>query len=81
MAHGPVGRREAGDVTANAPPVSDAVLFEFIHVGNSVKVTAVDPSSGLEVSIVGDPAMGEFSLRHAAARKLAYVLRRGAAPR
>ena len=63
-------------------PVSGEVIFEVIHVGNSVKVTAVDPHSGAEVSIVGDPAMDEITLRRAAARKLAYVLRRSApAPR
>jgi hypothetical protein len=54
------------------------ILIEFHRVGNAVKVTAVDPQSLLEASIVGDPAMGEAALSHAAIRKLRYVLdRRG----
>jgi hypothetical protein len=55
------------------------MLFEFRRVGNAVKVSAIDPLTSVEVSIVGDPALGEAGLRRAAARKLAYVLRRSAA--
>lgn len=52
------------------------VLIEFHRVGNAVKVTAVDPASLTEVSLVGDPAMGEATLARAAVRKLRYVLER-----
>jgi hypothetical protein len=41
-------------------------------------VTAVDVASGVEVSIVGDPSVGETGLRRLATRKLDYVLRRRA---
>ena len=51
-------------------------LLEFHRIGNSVKVTAVDPVSLIEVSIVGDPNAGETALAHAAVRKLRYVLGR-----
>lgn len=48
-------------------------IFEFIRVGASLKVTAVDPESGLEVTIVGDPAAGEAELKRLARQKLDYV--------
>lgn len=51
------------------------VIFEFYQVGNAVKVSAVDPDTMVEVSIVGAPHLGEESLRQAALRKLDYVLR------
>jgi hypothetical protein len=54
-------------------------IFEFIRMGGVVKVTAVDPSSGVEASIVGDPTAGEAALKRLAQQKLDYVLakRRG----
>jgi len=66
------------------PSADDATeaLLEFYRIGNVVKVTAVDPVSLVEVSIVGDPRAGETALAHAAVRKLRYVLgRRRTAPR
>jgi uncharacterized protein DUF6898 len=52
------------------------VLFEFVRVGNAVKVSAIDSATGMEVSIVGDPTVGEAALKRLAARKLDYVLAR-----
>ena len=52
------------------------VIFEFVRVGHAVKVSAVDAATGTEVSIVGDPAVGETALKRLAARKLDYVLAR-----
>jgi uncharacterized protein DUF6898 len=49
------------------------VIFEFLRVGNAVKVTAVDVASGIETSIVGDPAAGEAALKQLARQKLEYV--------
>jgi hypothetical protein len=57
----------------------DEVLFEIRRVGNAVRVTAIDPRTGTEASIVGDPRFGELTLKRNAARKLAYVLRKKAA--
>ena len=51
-------------------------LIEFHRVGAYVKVSAVDPETLTEVSIVGDPAAGEETLRRTAVRKLDYVLKR-----
>lgn len=47
-----------------------------MRVGGAVKVTAVDAASGIEVSIVGDPAAGEPALKRLALQKLTYVLER-----
>jgi hypothetical protein len=56
------------------------VIFEFLHVGTAVKVTAVDVATGIEASIVGDPAAGEAMLKRLARQKLEYVLaKRGGA--
>ena len=52
------------------------VLIEMYQVGNSVKVTAVDPETLVEVSIVGSPSLGEEMLRRNAINKLLYVLRK-----
>ncbi len=51
-------------------------LIEFVRIGAYVKVSAVDPETLTEVSIVGDPLAGEAALEQAAVRKLTYVLER-----
>ncbi len=50
------------------------VIFEFSAVGNAVKVCAIDPDTGLEVSIVGPVSAGEEALRRTAMSKLRYML-------
>ena len=52
------------------------IIFEFVRVGASVKVTAVDTLSGVEAVIVGDPAAGEATLKRLARQKLDYVVAR-----
>jgi hypothetical protein len=52
------------------------VIFELVRVGNSVKVTAIDPATLIEASIVGPATADEAALRRAALRKLDYVRRR-----
>jgi hypothetical protein len=52
------------------------VIYEFIRVGGAVKVTAVDAASGIEATIVGDPAVGETALKRLAKQKLEYVMER-----
>lgn len=54
----------------------EGYLIEFIRVGNAVKVSAVDPRTNTEVSIVGAPNMSERQLSQAAIRKLEYVLKK-----
>ncbi|MEM7171009.1 MAG: hypothetical protein AAF530_12625 [Pseudomonadota bacterium] len=52
------------------------VIFEFHRVGDSLKVSAVDPVSLTEVSVLGPPSAGEFEMRRIALQKLRYVLER-----
>ena len=49
-------------------------LIEFRRVGAYVKVSALDPKSGTEVSIVGSPQSSEAELSRVATQKLRYVL-------
>jgi hypothetical protein len=51
-------------------------IIEFYSVGNAVKVTAVDPATGIEVSMVGDPSVGKKQLTRLAVQKLEYVLKK-----
>ena len=50
------------------------VLFEFRRVGKFLKVTAIDPESNIEVSMVGSPRYGQEMLKRIATRKLVYVI-------
>ena len=52
------------------------VLFEFVVRGNFVKVMAVDPITGTEVSIVGDSRASKNTLQRVATKKLVMVLKR-----
>jgi hypothetical protein len=45
-------------------PGEGEIIFEFLRV---------DVATGLEVSIVGDPAAGEAALKQLARQKLEYV--------
>ncbi len=55
----------------------EGYIVEFIALGKSVKVTAVDPKSLKEVSIVGDAKASQQQLAELAIRKLNYVLNKG----
>ena len=50
------------------------VIFEFVQHGSSVKVTAMDPETLTEVSIVGPASAGQAALKANALNKLKYVL-------
>ncbi|NOZ65439.1 MAG: hypothetical protein GXP00_02905 [Alphaproteobacteria bacterium] len=49
-------------------------LVEFIQVGSYMKVSAIDPVSGREVSIVGPASASRNQLTRVAVNKLKYVL-------
>jgi hypothetical protein len=51
-------------------------LLEFHRIGNSVKVTAIDPVTGREAAIVGPANAGKAYLSRTAVRKLQYVMNR-----
>ncbi len=49
-------------------------IIEFHQVGSYMKVSAIDPVTMVEASIVGPANAGEETLRRNAVRKLEYVL-------
>ena len=62
MARSRGGRRPPTDV--------GEFLLEFRRVGNAVKVSAIDPITGTEVSITGPASIGEAELSLNACNKL-----------
>ncbi len=59
---------------AREPVNLGEVLLEFIVQGNYVKVTAVDPLTLIEASIVGDRRASKATLERIAIQKLEYVI-------
>ena len=55
-------------------PHDQAYIVEFHQVGNAVKVSALDPVTLTEVSIVGAASMTEAYLTQAVIRKLEFML-------
>jgi hypothetical protein len=54
-------------------------IIEFHQVGNAVKVSAMDPRTLTEVSIVGAPGVGDTELTRLVVRKLEYMIAKRAA--
>lgn len=52
------------------------ILIEFVVRGAVVRVTAIHAKSGTEATIVGPSSAPRATLEMAAARKLAYVMRK-----
>ena len=50
------------------------VLIEMRRVGNSIRVAAIDPVSGTEVTMIAPHNADISDIKRVAARKLAYVL-------
>jgi len=57
----------------------EGYIIEFHRVGNAVKVSAMDPRTLIEVSIVGDPGAGDAELTRIAIRKLEFMIAKRAA--
>ena len=56
-------------------------IIEFHRIGNAVKVSAMDPVTLTEVSIVGAPSVGDAELTRLVVRKLEYMMaKRGTNP-
>lgn len=55
-------------------PPGRQVLFEFTRIGNTVKVTALDSVSLVEVSVIGPATASQAQMKTAALRKLDYML-------
>ncbi|HJS46218.1 MAG TPA: hypothetical protein VJ753_07440 [Rhizomicrobium sp.] len=52
------------------------IYVEFVVMGNTVKVTAIDSESGLEASVIGPAGAPRAALAEAACRKLEYVAKK-----
>lgn len=50
------------------------VLIEMRRVGNAIRIAAIDPISGTEVTMVAPRKTHISDIKRIAARKLAYVL-------
>ena len=61
---------------AHHSPMSEAdnYIIEFTQIGASVKVTAIDPKTMTEVSIVGGAHYSQEFLSRQAVKKLEYML-------
>lgn len=52
------------------------ILFEFKQVGNIIRVTAVDPITGIEAVIQGPASAGQAVLQQTAMKKLVYLIKK-----
>ncbi len=52
----------------------DSIIIEFRRIGNSVRVSAMDPQTLTEVTVVGDAKALPDHLKRLAVRKLEYML-------
>ena len=50
------------------------IIFEIRRVGDYLKVSAIDPATNTEVSIVGKQGMDHTALRAMALKKLTFVI-------
>ncbi len=50
------------------------VLFEYMRIGNNVKVTAIESSTKVEVSVIVPASLSEEQMQLQALKKLKYVL-------
>jgi hypothetical protein len=56
----------------------DRPILERRRIGTVLRVTAIDPATGMEVVIQGPTTHGPRALEHLALRKLAWALNRAA---
>lgn len=58
--------------------MAEDALFEIVIMGASARVTAIDPKSGQEATIIAPANLDQRSLQLKALAKLRYVLKRQA---
>ena len=61
-------------------PDRHEVYFEFVAIGNVVKVTAIDSRTGTEVSAMGPASASQADLQQLALQKLKARLKREQPP-
>ncbi|MBL4595263.1 MAG: hypothetical protein JKX99_01665 [Robiginitomaculum sp.] len=62
----------------SSSPKSREIIFETIRCGDSLKISAIDMATGIEVSIIAPPQADESYTQTIAARKLEVKLRKKA---
>jgi len=55
-------------------PSEQRVLFEFIRLGQQVRVSAIDEATGTEVVIICPPQLGQPQMQRLALQKLRHKL-------
>ena len=61
-------------------PDRHEVYFEFVAIGNVVKITAIDSRTGTEVSAMGPASSSQADLQQLALQKLKARLKRETPP-
>ena len=61
-------------------PDRHEVYFEFVAIGNVVKITAIDSRTGTEVSAMGPASSSQADLQQLALQKLKERLKREQPP-
>lgn len=56
--------------------MDEGVLYEIQWLGNSARVSAIDPKTGIEATIVAPASATEYEMKALARRKLVYLLTR-----
>lgn len=52
------------------------ILFEFLQSGNSVKVTAIEPETQIEATVVVPISLSQEQMKLQALNKLKYLLKK-----
>lgn len=52
------------------------VLFEYMRSGTSIKVTAIEPNTGVEAVVIVPAGMSEQQMQARAMQKLLYILKK-----
>ena len=60
----------------NCTSASGEIILEFVAMGNTMRVCAMDPSSLTEVVVQGPISADQSSLAELAKQKLAFVMAR-----
>jgi hypothetical protein len=67
-------RRFMSDATGSGDEDWGDAIVEFRRVGPALQIFAIDPETGREVSMIGDPRLTKTELSRLAVQKLRYVL-------
>ncbi len=52
------------------------ILFEFFQSGNSMKVTAIEPETQVEATVIVPVSLSEDQMKFQALNKLKYLLKK-----